>query len=105
MQWVNELFLTAHDREILLAPTGMLSDKHVDAAMTLLSGQFPKTSGLQSSLKFQFRLGFRPIDLDKRSKVQGELSLKIELVMKYNFFRIADTVCARTSSLDPDKLH
>ncbi len=96
---MNELFLTAHDREILLAPTGMLSDKHVDAAMTLLSGQFPKISGLQSSLKLQFRLGFRPIDLDKRSKVQGELCklLKIELVMKYIFFRIADTVCARTS--------
>ena len=73
MQWVNELFLTAQDREILLAPTGMLSDKHVNAAMTLLSGQFPKTSGLQSSLKLQSRLGFFPIDLDKQTRVQGEL--------------------------------
>ncbi|XP_064401899.1 histone acetyltransferase KAT6A-like [Halichondria panicea] len=71
VQWVNELSLTAHDREILLAPTGMLSDKHVDAAMILLSGQFSKTSGLQSSLKVQFRLGFRPIDLDKRTRVRG----------------------------------
>ena len=51
----------------------MLSDKHVDAAMILLSGQFSKTSGLQSSLKVQFGLGFRPIDLDKRTRVQGEL--------------------------------
>ncbi len=56
----------------------------------------PKHLGCNHHLNFSFALVFA---LDKRSKVQGELSLKIELVMKY---RIADTVCART---DPDKLH
>ena len=85
----------------------MLSDKHVDAAMMLLSGQFSKTSGLQSSLKVQFRLGFRPIDLDKRTRVQGELCNCLKIIKQFFllYIRSADTVCARTSSLDPDKLY
>ena len=86
----------------------MLPDKHVDAAMMLLSGQFSKTSGLQSSLKVQFRLVFRPIDLDKRTRVQGELcklSQDYETIFLL-YIRSADIVCARTSSsLDPDKLY
>ena len=61
----------------------MLSDKHVDAAMMLLSGQFSKTSGLQSSLKVQFRLGFRPIDLDKRTRVQGELCNCLKIMKQF----------------------
>ena len=82
----------------------MLSDKHVDAAMMLLSGQFFKTSGLQSSLKVQFRLGFRPIDLDKRTR---ELCNCLKIMKQFFllYIRSAYTVCARTSSLDPDKLY
>ena len=47
--WVSELSLTMADKEILLSQTGMLSDKHIDAASLLLSTQFPSIQGLQSS--------------------------------------------------------
>ena len=67
-QWVNELSLTVRDREILLSPTGMLSDKHIDAACSLLGSQFPKIEGLQSSLKLQSHRGFYPINVSAKTK-------------------------------------
>ena len=61
------------DREVLLSPDGLLSDKHIDAASDLLVRQFSGIQGLQSSLKQLSRRGFNPIDPVTKSKtrVQG----------------------------------
>ena len=69
--WVSELSLTMADKEILLSQTGMLSDKHIDAASLLLSTQFPSIQGLQSSLKLQSRHGFLPVQMASRPRIQG----------------------------------
>ena len=46
--WIRELNLFERDREILLSPTGLLTDNIIDAAQTLLRQAFPVLSGLQS---------------------------------------------------------
>ena len=46
--WIRELNLFERDREILLSPTGLLTDNIFDAAQTLLRQAFPVLSGLQS---------------------------------------------------------
>ena len=46
--WIRELNLFERDREILLSPTGLLTDNIIDAAQTLLKQAFPVLSGLQS---------------------------------------------------------
>ena len=61
------------DKAVLLSPTGMLSDKHVDAASTLLAGQFPR---ILSSMKLQSHLGLLPVDHEastytQTARVQG----------------------------------
>ena len=45
---IQELNLFEIDREILLSPTGLLTDNIIDAAQTLLRQAFPVLSGLQS---------------------------------------------------------
>ena len=46
--WIRELNLFERDREILLSPTGLLTDNIIDAAQMLLRQAFPALSGLQS---------------------------------------------------------
>ncbi len=49
--WFTGLHLTQSDRDILLSPTGWLTDTTVNSAQKLIAPQFPHLSGLQNVSK------------------------------------------------------
>jgi hypothetical protein len=46
--WIKDMKLYKFDREVLLSPTGWITDGIVNAAQSLLKKQFPAVPGLQS---------------------------------------------------------
>ena len=62
MPWVQSLDLTINDKEAIEIESGLLCDKHMSAANTIMAHQFPNLQGLQSTLLSQMD-GFLPISI------------------------------------------
>ncbi len=52
--WLPELKLSQSDKEVLLCPTGWLTDNIMNAAQHLLQNKFPNLEGLQDWCGVQF---------------------------------------------------
>ena len=51
--WVKDLDLRTGDKDVVLAESGMLSDRHMYAAHKLMRMQFPNIEGCYSTLLVQ----------------------------------------------------
>ena len=69
------LNLNMNDKVVLESLDGMLTDKHMDAVSRLLSSQYPRLLGLQSSLLSQSKEGFTPIKFSGGFMPEGWLSI------------------------------
>ena len=71
MPWVQSLDLTINDKEAIEIESGLLCDKHMSAANTIMAHQFPNLQGLQSTLLSQMD-GFSPISIGSNAP-EGKL--------------------------------
>ena len=69
------LNLNMNDKVVLESLDGMLTDKHMDAVSELLSSQYPRLLGLQSSLLSQSKEGFTLTKFSGGFMPEGWLSI------------------------------
>ncbi len=69
--WVKDLDLRTGDKDVILAESGLLSDRHMHAAHKLMRMQFPNIEGCYSTLLVQ-KMSFHAVT---NSEATGIISI------------------------------